>query len=176
METQVSQTQTTPTVAPPNPPSVTYAGFWKRVAASLLDGLFIFMPFLVIDILFSTVLFLFFPLKSNPAMRTINNELVQVLNSILYILYFAYTESSSMQATYGKKVMKIIVTDAEGKRLTFMHALGRELSKLIDGLIGLFTFLLGLIVVLGMAGWTKKKQALHDKIADTLVINSPLQN
>jgi uncharacterized RDD family membrane protein YckC len=78
-------------------------------------------------------------------------------------LYFAGLESSARQATIGKSVMSLRVTDLEGQRLSFGHATGRFFAKLVSGLI---PFLIGYL----MAAFTEKKQALHDLIAGTLVL------
>jgi len=78
-------------------------------------------------------------------------------------LYFALMESSSKQATLGKMALSIIVTDMNGNRLTFGRATGRYFGKIISGMI----LMIGYI----MAGFTEKKQALHDIIAGCLVVN-----
>ena len=78
-------------------------------------------------------------------------------------LYFAGMESSERQATFGKSVVSLRVTDLEGRRLSFKHATGRFFAKIVSGLIPLA---IGYI----MAGFTEKKQALHDMIAGTLVL------
>jgi uncharacterized RDD family membrane protein YckC len=80
-------------------------------------------------------------------------------------LYFAAFESSRWQATPGKKVLGLRVTDLEGKRLSFIRASGRYFGKIISWL------LLGLGFV--MAGFTEKKQALHDMLASCLVLRNP---
>jgi uncharacterized RDD family membrane protein YckC len=49
------------------------------------------------------------------------------------------------------------------QRLSFLHATGRFFAKIITGLIPLG---IGYI----MAGFTERKQALHDMIAGTLVV------
>jgi uncharacterized RDD family membrane protein YckC len=82
---------------------------------------------------------------------------------ILMWLYFAGMESSARQATFGKSVMSLRVTNYEGQRISFGHATGRFFSKIVSGLI---PFAIGYI----MAGFTEKKQALHDLIAGTLVL------
>jgi len=78
-------------------------------------------------------------------------------------LYYAWMESSSWQGTLGKKALGLIVTDLEGRRVTFGRATGRYFSKMITGLIPLA---IGYI----MAGFTAKKQAIHDMIAGCLVL------
>ncbi len=80
-------------------------------------------------------------------------------------LYYALMESSEKQATLGKMVMSLRVTDKNGQRLSFGHATGRYFSKIITGLVPL-----GIGYIL--AGITERKQALHDFIAGTLVFRT----
>jgi uncharacterized RDD family membrane protein YckC len=85
-----------------------------------------------------------------------------VLSFMLDWLYHAGFECSSFQATPGKMAISVIVTDMEGKRISFGRATGRHFGKIISGLILCIGFM--------MAGWTQKKQALHDMLADCLVV------
>ncbi len=78
-------------------------------------------------------------------------------------LYFAIMESSSYQATFGKQLLDIKVTDMEGKRISFWRATIRYFAKILSGMI----FYLGYLMI----GFTEKKQGLHDIIAGTLVVN-----
>ena len=78
-------------------------------------------------------------------------------------LYFALLESSSRQATLGKMAMDIMVTDIYGERLSFVKATLRYFGKYLSGLF----FCLGYII----AAFTDKRQALHDFIANSLVVN-----
>ena len=77
-------------------------------------------------------------------------------------LYEAFMMSSEWQATVGKRFMSIIVTDMDGKRLSFARATGRHFAKYIS------VFLLGIGFII--AAFTAKRQALHDMIAETLVV------
>jgi uncharacterized RDD family membrane protein YckC len=83
---------------------------------------------------------------------------------VVAILYFAITESSAWQATLGKKAVGIIVTDLDGNRISFGKALGRLFAKIISAII--------LYIGFFMAGFTEKKQGLHDMIAGTLVVKA----
>jgi uncharacterized RDD family membrane protein YckC len=76
-------------------------------------------------------------------------------------LYEAAMESSSKQATLGKMVLGMRVTDLQGNRISFARATVRHFSKYISAMI----IFIGYI----MAGFTDRKQALHDMIAGTLV-------
>jgi len=77
-------------------------------------------------------------------------------------LYRGIMESSSKQATIGKMLLKIKVTDLAGNRISFLRATSRHFSKVISTLI----FSIGFI----MAAFAAKKQALHDKMAGCLVV------
>ncbi len=80
-------------------------------------------------------------------------------------LYFSLLESSPKQATAGKMAIGIIVTDLQGNRISFGRATGRYFAKIVSAII----IFIGYI----MAGFTQKKQALHDMISGCLVINKP---
>ena len=77
-------------------------------------------------------------------------------------LYFALMESSNWQGTLGKRVLGLAVTDLEGAPVRFERATIRFFAKIVSVL----TLGVGFV----MAGSTPKKQALHDKLADCLVI------
>ncbi len=77
-------------------------------------------------------------------------------------LYYAGFESSRSQATPGKLLMRIVVTDLEGNKPTFARVTLRHFAKIISALIIFIGFL--------MIGLTKKRQGLHDKIAGCLVL------
>ncbi len=71
-------------------------------------------------------------------------------------------ESSEAQATLGKRALGIIVTDLNGARIIFYRATGRHFGKIVSSITLGFGFI--------MAGFTEKKQALHDKMFDCLVV------
>ena len=77
-------------------------------------------------------------------------------------LYSAFSESSKWRATVGKRIIGLEVVNASGGKLTFGQASVRHFMKFLS----LFTVAVGFM----MAGWTKRRQALHDMPADTVVI------
>ena len=83
--------------------------------------------------------------------------------TVLGWLYFALCESSAWQATPGKRVLGLRVTDLEGRRLGFARATGRYFGKLLSAFFLCIGFL--------MVAWTQRKQGLHDLLAQTLVLN-----
>ena len=152
-----------------------YAGFWLRLVAVIIDGIivgvlesFIFIPIMV------ALGLSFFNSTTNVDMEDPGNIVGMIaaivaaagaywiLAQAIQILYFSFMEASKNQATLGKMVVGIKVTDTNGQRLDFTKAFLRNLCKLISN----FTLLIGYI----MAGFTEKKQALHDMIASTLVV------
>jgi len=90
--------------------------------------------------------------------------LVIVLLASLGCLYYTLFEASFWQATPGKRILRLYVTDLNGQRLTFQRALIRNLARQISGI-----FFIGYM----LAGFTEKKQALHDIIAGCLVFRRP---
>ena len=152
----------------PGTPRVQYAGFWLRFLAYLIDSLVLSVPAVFL------VFLMFVGMAGSLSQIERRNEVVPVLGSILFFilfyvllfaglwLYYAIMESSSWQATLGKKALNLQVTDLEGRRISFGRASGRFFGKLISGMI----LNIGYI----MAGFTEKKQALHDMIAGCLVL------
>jgi uncharacterized RDD family membrane protein YckC len=76
-------------------------------------------------------------------------------------LYEAFMESSSYQATLGKMIFGMKVTDLNGNRISFERATGRHFAKWLSAMI----LFIGYIMV----GFTDRKQGLHDLLAGTLV-------
>jgi uncharacterized RDD family membrane protein YckC len=173
----VPQASSVASVSPHWIPPVTrsYAGFWLRFVAHLVDSFLVGLLFMAIcvPILFITGL--------GAALQSVTRGhepdpavIATFVSSILLLvgvslagswLYYAYFESSEWQATVGKKVLNLVVTDLNGNRVSFARASGRFFAKIISGLIPL-----GIGYIL--AGITEKKQALHDMIASCLVLRS----
>jgi len=78
-------------------------------------------------------------------------------------LYHALMGSSEWQATVGKRALGLVVTDMAGQRVSFARATGRDFGKIITNMVPMF---IGYI----MAGFTERKQALHDMIAGCVVL------
>jgi len=90
------------------------------------------------------------------------DDILNFFSLILGWLYFALMESSEYQGTLGKIAIGIKVTDLDGNRLGFVRATGRHFGKIISAIILCIGFV--------MAGFTEKKQALHDIMAGCLVV------
>ena len=134
--------------------SVTYAGFWIRTAAFIIDVLIAGAIASVI----SRMLFGNYYLYENPG----NDPGPGGVSLIVNWIYFAWQESSVRQATIGKLAVGIKVCTESAERLTFANATGRYFAKILSCIILLIGFL--------MIAFDKKSQGLHDKLAKTFVI------
>ena len=155
--------------------NVAYAGFWLRFVAHLIDGVIVGFGMLVLLVPIFFLMGGAAMLESlprhgggqpNPALVGGFLFLIFSLAGVATIgqwLYFAYLESGEKQATWGKQALSIYVTDLAGNRISFGRASGRFFAKIVSGLIPLG---IGYI----MAGFTERKQALHDMIASCLVL------
>ena len=141
-----------------------YAGFWKRFAAHLIDSIILFIPNFLAGMMMGAVM------GTEPGQNGAPDTAAVIALVLFYgfafllqFLYYVLMECSSHQGTLGKMALGIKVTDLEGQRISFMHASGRWFAKMINSC----TCLIGFI----MAGFTEQKQALHDMMASTLVVD-----
>ena len=131
-----------------------YAGFWKRFGANFSDSMIWGIIFKGYDFLTQSI---------------IDNETgyIIIISIILLMMYYFYNIlfiSSKFQATPGKMMFSLKVTDIYGNRLTFFKAFIRFHSFIFS-----YFFYIGFLMV----AFTKRNQGLHDKIARTLVIHVP---
>ena len=85
-----------------------------------------------------------------------------ILGILIKWLYFILLESSPLKATLGKLIMGLVVCDRNGQRISMGMANKRYWAKLLSTMTLYIGFML--------SGWTKKKRALHDMIAGTLIM------
>ena len=143
-----------------------FAGLWRRFFASVIDNfLYSVGYFLWLIILFPQKGLNFF--DSFRAMLYEGQFIWFMFQYILFPLtalwlYNTLFECSSMQGTLGKALLGIKVTDSRGDRLGFLKASLRCLCKVVVSPLS--------IVGLFMPLFTKKRQALHDILAGTVVV------
>lgn len=152
------------------------AGFWLRFVAFIIDAIVISMirGFIVVPILgifglsiASGGMDMFNHLEDTSDIIALVTSIIAfagvlaLISTIIWVLYYSLMESSKYQATLGKLALGLIVTDMNGNKIDFGKALLRNICKFISSMV----FFIGYI----MAGFTEKKQALHDIIASTLV-------
>ena len=152
---------------PPVPPPVEYAGFWRRTWAGTIDvaleGAGALVVTFVIDFALKRVGRM---MGYEPWISKFATGMAYILVlSILAWLYCAFSESSSRQATIGKRIMGLQVVTADGSKVSFGQATVRHFMKFLS----LFSAGVGFM----MAGWTKRRQALHDIPCDCFVVRGP---
>ena len=150
---------------------MSYAGFWKRFVAYVIDsillgivGFVVLLPFLGLVGIGA--------LTAHDEPEAAAGVIIAALGAYLMVLgamavvgwlYYALMESSGTQGTLGKMALGIKVTDMQGNKISFARASGRYFGKILSSLI----LNIGYII----AGFTQQKQALHDIIAGCLVVN-----
>ena len=147
-----------------------YANFWKRTAAYLVDGII----YGVISSIAGQVIGLIIGISFGLTMSGQNEPPIAALIAsvfiafaiqlVCYVCYYVWPESSSWQATIGKKIFGLQVTDLNGQRISFWRSLGRNLGMIVSSIILCIGYLMCL--------WTDKKQCLHDQMANCLVIDT----
>jgi uncharacterized RDD family membrane protein YckC len=146
-----------------------YAGFWLRFCAWFIDQVILLVLGGCIGGILGGIIGGVAASSGNgpgspgwsstmDSVRVIGN----LISVVISWLYYALQESSGVQATLGKRALGLVVTDLNGQRMSFGKATGRYFGKLISAII--------LLVGFFMAGWTERKQALHDIMAGTLVM------
>lgn len=142
-----------------------YAGFWIRFAAYLIDTILLSFVLLPLGFVLGFVIALGFDGQEHEPAFALVTLLIRLVSVVTGWLYFAWLESSSWQATVGKKVCGLRVTDLNGQRISFGKASGRYFGKILSGIILFIGFV--------MIAFSDKKQGLHDQLAGTLVLSGP---
>jgi uncharacterized RDD family membrane protein YckC len=156
-----------------------YAGFWLRAGAAIVDLIVLAIPLAVFASFLSVVkgvplAFVYLHPGESPSdvAGTFGKPAVYLMLAFFLLtgwLYFALLESSVWQGTIGKKVLRLYVSDLQGKRTTFGRASGRFLGGRLMAHVpyaGLIYFSVDCVC----AGLTGKKQAIHDVLAGCLVL------
>jgi len=128
-----------------------HAGFWRRVWARLIDS--------VLVLIIQGFIAFFFVYNDPDYGDSLWPSFFLISANLLFYSGF---HASSLQATPGKLLLGIKVVGLDGGRISFARALGRGLAEILSYLL----LLIGYI----MAAFTRRKQALHDLLADTLVV------
>lgn len=154
-----------------------YAGLGRRFVAFIVD----FIIIILFDLVAMAVLgltrgiqnsYFYFvqrvpvdTLTTEGTMGALLGSIIAAYGIVLIVipwLYFAGFESSRSQATPGKLLMHIVVTDMTGNKPTFARVTLRHFAKFVSALVIFIGFL--------MIGLTQRRQGLHDRIAGCLVL------
>ena len=150
--------------APVRVAGVQYGGFWIRVIAFFVDGALVRAAIWPVSMIFGLsglgMMGRGFP-HGGVGMHLFGGGVVVTLVVFGSWLYEAFMLSSPYQATLGKMIFGMKVTDVYGNRISFARATGRHFGKWLS------TAILGIGYV--MVAFTQRKQGLHDILAETLV-------
>ena len=127
-----------------NGPSGPRAGFWRRFAAVIVDG-----------VLFAVVFGILGAFMSRNAANG--------LSTLAGLIYFTFFEGSASGQTVGKKALGIRVIDF---RAGGSVGYGRAFIRYIGRFVSTIALLLGYLWML----WDKEKQTWHDKFAGSVVV------
>lgn len=136
--------------------SIAYSGFWRRAGAVIIDT----MALQSCCLLLAVGVFFITP-------EDMTNSVSKVLDSLFFLLFVVYEplmEGSRYQATIGKMASGIQVTSLNGERISWGRAFGRRFAMLLSMLPMFIGFLFPV--------FNRKKQALHDMIAQTVVLDA----
>jgi uncharacterized RDD family membrane protein YckC len=165
------------------------AGFWKRYVAYFIDAVILYIAVELLSAIFfafraqsqfDSLMALMRSMQSAnergeaPDPQALISTLETVLlpslifSSTAYIviaaIYFPVMESSHHQATLGKRMLGIKVTNASGAPI----ALPQAAARFVAASVSWITLNLGH----AFAAWTPERRALHDYIASTRVENA----
>ena len=154
-----------------------YAGLGRRLAAYIID---ILICVAILAALVPVLRWLsVFDVRNSPEHVTAEElwrttrAAGKLLATVSYILafgpiYLGFFEASPWQASIGKRLISVYVTDTAGRRLSLGRSLGRSFTKCV-----LNSSYIGAISIL-MISLTQEKEALHDQVVKTRVVRGRL--
>ena len=129
------------------------ASWWRRLVARLIDWCAL--------LLWSFVVTLVVAMSGDFSNDTVGTAFFVLLLFGAW-LYSAWRISGPRQATLGMRWLGMVVAREDGQRLSFARASARHWAKTLSYLPSF----LGCALIL----FTRRRQALHDKICKTLVL------
>lgn len=143
------------------PTNANAANFWWRLLAYIIDYVV-----LILLVAAASVFLGFIEAYSGAQTDNIfddSNDLAFKLLLVTgFIIYHAIFESTRAQGSIGKIVCQLKVVDIDGRRIRLHRALGRNLSKILSGVLCGIGYLL--------IFWNDRHQGMHDQMAKTYVI------
>ncbi|HZU15496.1 MAG TPA: RDD family protein [Candidatus Dormibacteraeota bacterium] len=137
-------------------PTAIYGGFWRRLAALILDGLIYGIPAAIVALIISA------------PTRVDYQRLDALIDFVFGLAYFTYLWANNNGQTLGYQALGIRLVRADGTPVTPGVAAVRFI--LIE--ISFALCLIPAIVSAFMVGLGQRKQAIHDLIMGTLVVRS----
>ncbi len=156
---------------PPWASGLTLAGYGSRVAGYLLDGIILGVIGMALSLsthAFHTTYTTVNGVRTAHLHTTANPSLV--IEALVVILYGTVFLGSARAQTPGMMAARIRVVSADGGGpIGYGRALGRAAFAYVLGVL----FVIPLIVDLLFPLWDARKQTLHDKIVNAVVVRIP---
>lgn len=143
------------------------AGFWRRAGAYAIDLGIVLVAWTVLSLGGSLLVIAAGTVAVNGGMdASATRQAIGFASTVLLLaawaFYCAWQESSPARATFGKRLMGLVVVDREGARLSLQRALGRHVAALLNWI----TLAIGWL----LAAVPPAKRGLHDHLAGTRVV------
>jgi len=74
-------------------------------------------------------------------------------------------ESSKWRGTFGKRILKLQITDREGHPISFSRALVRNILRTLVG----YSYLLLIPFIIQIFSFKKAKKLFHDQLSSTVI-------
>ena len=145
----------------PDRPTQDLAGWGSRFAAYLLDALILLLPLAV----FFAIVIATNPDDDSGAWAVLG--LAYLATIVLPFVYFTVMHGGERGQTYGKRALGIRVVDQNGGSIGYGSAFGRYAITFLFGL-----FVLPVVLDYLWPLWDRRNQALHDKVASSLVVRA----
>ncbi len=160
---QLKEGVSTPTPGGPGG-NLRYAGFWIRFAAKFIDGILLAVVNLIIQFAFTFGIMGITGLQGGGAESVLEAVMMVVMFLIQLAIQAGYTIYfvGKKGATPGKMLCRLKVVRSDGSALTYGRSTGRYFAEWVTAM----TCTIGYI----MAAFDEEKRSLHDRIADTRVI------
>jgi len=139
---------------------MSYAGFWIRFGAYVLDVLILLAVNVFIGMIAGLTMSQAVGVK--PTGAILFQLILTGINLAIGVTYEVFM-IGRFGATLGKMACKIQVVTAEGQRVSYGRALGRYFAKMLSGLICAIGYII--------AAFDEEKRALHDHICNTRVVS-----
>ena len=141
-----------------------YGSIWARIGGGLID-------LLIVLIISSVILFFwgfFIGIKNTDLNLSAEEQAIMwkarglLVGLLVDLIYTVVLQTSNKQATLGQSAFDLIITKNNGEQANFGQILIRYLISIPSSLI----LKMGYVIAI----FTKRKQTLHDLIANTVVL------
>ena len=142
----------------------------KRAWAFLLDGIINYILLFLIDlvviiIIYTTIHFISGKPFENINIKDENINLIGISTFFLVVVLVALMESSKKKGSFGKRIMKIEVSDNYGNAISFRKSLWRNVLKFLT----FYSYIFIIPLIIQMYKYRKTKKLFHDQFSNTII-------